>query len=221
MKISLAIAALVVAAGSASADVVASWNFEDTTKGTNFATAGTYGAADAGVLTAGTSASGSTGGVYSTPVGNGSSRSISANTWDIGDYYEIRVITTGYNNISFGWDQTRSGTGPGSFDLKVSTDGGSTFSTLSAAYTVLANASPNPVWNSTTYNSIYTFAPVAAGAGAANNSLVIFRLISTVTTASGGTNRIDNVTVSGDVVPTPGSLALVGLGGLVATRRRR
>jgi len=225
MKSILGIAALVAVAGSASADVIASWDFEDATKGSSYASSGVYGIADLGVLTAGSSASASTGtgtvGVYSTPVGNGSARSISSNGWDTGEYFEIRVATTGYNNISFGWDQTRSGTGPSTFDLKISTDGGSTFNTLSAGYSVLANASPNPVWNSTTYNGIYNFAPVGAGFAAVNNSLVIFRLVSNVTTSSAGTNRIDNVTVYGEVIPTPGSLALVGLGGLVATRRRR
>ena len=33
--------------------------------------------------------------------------------------------------------------------------------------------------------------------------------------------RVDNVTVNGDVVPEPGSLALLGLGGLCVLRRRR
>ncbi|MEX0876548.1 MAG: hypothetical protein WD114_03720 [Phycisphaerales bacterium] len=36
-----------------------------------------------------------------------------------------------------------------------------------------------------------------------------------------GNNRLDNVLVSGTVVPAPGALALLGLGGLVGARRRR
>jgi len=40
------------------------------------------------------------------------------------------------------------------------------------------------------------------------------------TVAAGGTNRIDNIIVSGDVVPAPGAIALLGLAGLVARRRR-
>jgi len=39
-------------------------------------------------------------------------------------------------------------------------------------------------------------------------------------TSTSGNNRIDNVTISG-IVPAPGAAALLGLGGLVATRRRR
>jgi hypothetical protein len=225
MKSILGIAALVAVAGSASADVIASWDFEDATKGSNYASSGVYGIADLGVLTAGSSASantsGGTVGVYSTPVGNGSARSISSNGWDTGEYFEIRVATTGYNNISFGWDQARSGTGPADFTLRMSTDGGSTFTNLLSNYTVAVNGSPNTAWTSGTYQGLYNFAPVGAGFAAVNNSLVIFRLVSNVTTSSAGTNRIDNVTVYGEVIPTPGSLALVGLGGLVATRRRR
>ena len=36
-----------------------------------------------------------------------------------------------------------------------------------------------------------------------------------------GNNRLDNVTINGTAVPTPGTFALLGLGGLVGTRRRR
>ncbi|MEM6507347.1 MAG: PEP-CTERM sorting domain-containing protein [Planctomycetota bacterium] len=58
-----------------------------------------------------------------------------------------------------------------------------------------------------------------------NNTSVTF----TLTDAAGGNNNnntwgtwIDNVTLTGEVVPEPGSLALLGLGGLlVASRRRR
>lgn len=36
-----------------------------------------------------------------------------------------------------------------------------------------------------------------------------------------GNNRLDNVAINGTLVPAPGAFALLGLGGLVATRRRR
>ena len=42
-----------------------------------------------------------------------------------------------------------------------------------------------------------------------------------MTTAAGGSNRIDNVTVSTGPVPAPGAVALLGLAGLAARRRRR
>lgn len=40
-------------------------------------------------------------------------------------------------------------------------------------------------------------------------------------TTDTGNNRLDNVTISGTVVPTPGAFALLGMGGLIGARRRR
>jgi MYXO-CTERM domain-containing protein len=40
-------------------------------------------------------------------------------------------------------------------------------------------------------------------------------------TSDTGNNRLDNITISGDAIPTPGALALLGMGGLVGARRRR
>ena len=40
-------------------------------------------------------------------------------------------------------------------------------------------------------------------------------------TSVNGNNRLDNVIISGNVIPAPGAMALLGLGGLVAVRRRR
>ncbi|MBM4111601.1 MAG: hypothetical protein FJ254_09665, partial [Phycisphaerae bacterium] len=60
---------------------------------------------------------------YSSPSGNGSQYSFSSNNWSVGDYYEARVSTAGYSDISVSWDQTRSSTGPSSFRVDVSTDG--------------------------------------------------------------------------------------------------
>ncbi len=47
------------------------------------------------------------------------------------------------------------------------------------------------------------------------------RLTFTGATSSTGNNRLDNIVVAGTLVPTPGAVALIGLGGLVASRRRR
>jgi MYXO-CTERM domain-containing protein len=38
---------------------------------------------------------------------------------------------------------------------------------------------------------------------------------------SGGNNRLDNIIFSADAVPAPGAMALLGVAGLCANRRRR
>jgi hypothetical protein len=47
------------------------------------------------------------------------------------------------------------------------------------------------------------------------------RLTFTGATSQTGNNRLDNIVVAGTLIPTPGAAALLGLGGLVAARRRR
>jgi MYXO-CTERM domain-containing protein len=49
---------------------------------------------------------------------------------------------------------------------------------------------------------------------------VIVRFRSLVASASTGSNRIDNIFINGNAVPTPGAVALLGLAGLVGRRRR-
>jgi len=58
--------------------------------------------------------------------------------------------------------------------------------------------------------------------GAENASELLVRFRSTVGGASTGSNRIDNVSISGDLIPAPGAIALLAVAGLTGgTRRRR
>jgi MYXO-CTERM domain-containing protein len=191
------------------------------TTGTNYV----YGAADAGDATAGTSLSAFhalAATTWSSPAGNGSTYSLSSNNWSVGDYYQISVSTTGFSDISLVWDQTRSSTGPSSFRVDMSTDG-TNFSTILASYSVIQAglAGTNTLaWSAANgVQSAFT-TTVASIAGADNQATLIFRFVNLSTVAAGGTNRIDNIVVSSGPIPAPGAIALLGLAGLAARRRR-
>lgn len=215
-------------ASSALADTLALWTFETSVPGgASGITGSDIGGlvAEEGVF-AGTSigsghhASSAT--VWNNPAGNGSAESLSSNNWAVGDYLQFSTSTLGYSGITFQWDHTSSNTGPRDFDLSWSLDG-TNFSSLGTTFSVLANAAPNPVWNSSTGSPLYTLGPVAAPADLDNQPVVYFRLSMATnisanggTVASGGTSRVDNVMI----VPEPGSLALLALSSLVFLRRR-
>lgn len=215
-------------AGAAQADVLAEWSFEvsgpliaalpagQTTP--SFAAEGGIFAATS--FTRGVHASSST--VWASPAGNGSARSFSSNNWSIGDYYEFETSTLGYENLSITWNQTRSATGPGLFDLEYSLDG-MNFTTLVDDYTVLDNSTGNGgFWNTTTFIPNYILGPFALPAALNDQATVWFRMTNQVTPGgTGGTNRLDNVVVEGTLIPTPGALSLLAIGALVAIRRRR
>lgn len=225
------VAASLITAGavsmSASAALVAGWSMPTAvaaaTTGSNY----TYGAADLGEATAGTSLSGfhtASATTWSSPAGNGSAYSLSANNWTAGDYYQISLSTTGYTEeITLSFDQTRSSTGPATFAVLMSIDGGSNFTTVLASYSVIqaGGASTGTTsWNSVTNQPTAFTTTVSGLSAAAGQASVIFRIQSTVTTAAAGTNRVDNINVYSGAVPTPGAIALLGVAGLVGRRRR-
>ena len=208
---------------SASAAVIASWSMATAVPAAVTGTSYNYGVANSGELTSGTmlsSAHAVAATTYSSPTGNGSTYSLSSNNWTIGDYYQVSVSTIGYSGVSISWDQTRSSTGPATFDAVMSVDGGTNWTTILAGYSVVQAglAGTNTTsWNSTTSQAAFTLTAVA-GAAADEQANVLFRLRSTVTTTAAGTNRIDNFIVS--TVPAPGAIALLGLAGLIGRRRR-
>lgn len=175
-------------------------------------------AADGGIFAGTSNAFAITGGTVDNPVGNGSSESLSSNNWNVGDYFEFRTSSLGYENLFLSWDQVRSSTGPGTFDLVVSTDGMS-FATLLDDYTVRVNSSPN--WSTGGPRVTMDINKLAIPAAYDNQALLIFRLVSQVDAASAGTCRVDNVFLNGTLIPTPGTLALLGAAGLVVVRRQR
>lgn len=165
--------------------------------------------------------SGSTPTSYTSPAGNGSPYAFSSNVWKAGDYYQAKFDTTGYSDVSFSWDMTRSSTGPATWIIEMSVNGGA-FTALNPSFALASTIS----FSATTYNPLATNT-LSLGAAANNAAEVIVRIRalvdsvnSTGTYQAGGTARIDNILVNGTLVPAPGAAALVGLAGLIARRRR-
>jgi hypothetical protein len=161
--------------------------------------------------------------VWSAPVGNGSTRSFSANTWtNIGDYFQFQTSTLGLSDVSVSFDMTRSSTGPSTFALSYSTDG-SSFTVAGSPFAVIVNGTGFPSWNSTTGTNAYSFSFDLSSVIALDNApAVYFRLANTVSASgTGGTARVDNFTVS--AIPEPSAMVLSVLGGfaLLWTRTRR
>jgi MYXO-CTERM domain-containing protein len=226
--------AVLIAPIAAGQSVIAGWSMPtafptgagNVPTGTSYLPPGTNGAgvADQGANIAGSqliSVHALAAATYTSPAGNGSQFAFSSNNWSPGDYYQATLSTLGFTSISISWDQARSSTGPAAFRLLMSVDGGVNFSEL-MSYTVLQSGggSAPGTWSSTTYNSIYTN-PFSVSSAADNLSQVIFRFqnFEAVASSASGSNRIDNVVISG--VPAPGAVALLGLAGLAARRRRR
>jgi hypothetical protein len=205
------------------AQTIAQWTFETSVP----ATAGPFSPEVGSGSATGSHAGAAT---FSSPAGNGSSHSFSANTWATGDYYQFQVSTVGFSNIGISYDQTSSNTGPKFWDLQYSTDGVS-FTTFVSQYTVLANAAPNNTWSAGTPHPEFGFSDDLSSVAALNNAAnVYFRITedSGTTSANGGTlapagtDRVDNFTVY--VAPEPQSLFVLGGFGILVwnfLRRRK
>jgi MYXO-CTERM domain-containing protein len=211
----------IVFAGSAHAAVATSWTFETAPPADVSAASIGPLAADMGIGSAsGVHASAAT--TWTTPAGNGSANSLSANNYAVGDYFQFQTSTTGLSDIGVTFDQTGSNTGPRDWQFAYSTDG-TNFTNLGPVYSLI-----NGAWSSGTPVTTTSFSYDLSSIGAVENaSSVFFRLsvasttaITGGTVAATGTGRVDNFTVS-DGVPEPAGLGVIGLAGIVELRRRR
>jgi hypothetical protein len=143
---------------------------------------------------------------YSSPTGNGSAHSFSANGWTnnpnaaSGDLFQFAVSTVGYQHIVVSWDQYGSSTGPKHFNLLYSTDGVN-FTQFGSTYNVLGA----PTWSASTATTLDSYTNDLSSITAINNSTVVyFRLVVVdngsvggATVGTTGTSRVDNFTVIG------------------------
>lgn len=197
---------------------IASWTFETSQPATAGPFAPEVGSGSATGFHSGTTFPTTT---YSSPSGDGSAHSFSSNGWSVGDYYQFVVSTLGFSDpLTISWDQTSSNTGPKDYTLQTSTDG--TSFTVQQSYSVLANASPNPTWTPTLSTNLFSFSFSIKGLTGASNLYI--RLVDADTTsanggtvAAGGTDRVDNFTVSAiSPVPEPEEYAALFATGLAA-----
>ena len=66
--------------------------------------------------------------------GTGSSSSLAGNSWGINNYYQIRVNTAGFANMTFSYCNSTNNININSFDVRYSTDNGATISTIGSSY---------------------------------------------------------------------------------------
>jgi hypothetical protein len=205
---------------------LAGWTFETVPSGSTTAAAVGPLAAESGVGTAfGVHASATS--VFSTAAGNGSVTALNSNGWISGnsDYYEFRTSSVGFQDLQVAWDQTRSATGPNSFDLQYSTDG-TTFTSF-ATYTLAGTSFSTGVAITGTAGVNFAF-DLSAVNSLENTATVYFRLrnnglnSSGGTVAAAGTSRVDNFFITASAIPEPTAMAVlsVAAAGLVARRRR-
>jgi hypothetical protein len=160
--------------------------------------------------------------------GNGSMHCLSSSNWNVGDFYQFALSTSGSSHIGVSFDITSGSTGPGKYLLEYSTDGVN-FTIFGGTNSIVGSTNPFPSWSPSTYNPIYTSTFDLSAVTALNNaSLVVFRLVDPSTVSAnggivnGGTPEVvDNFTV---FVPEPGTLWVLlatGLGTWVHGRRSR
>jgi hypothetical protein len=195
-----ALATLTIATG-VRADLIASWNFNDSnlvvdqgngTLGTNFP------AADVS-FAAGTTRNAQPGTIA------GQSLTLRNQANNATGYLNFSIDTTGYSGIGLSLATQRTVTGFNSNQLSYSGDGGLSFTDFGTPY------SPPTSFDLLTFD----FGGLTA---IENNPGAVFRFVFSGATSATGNNRLDNISFTGSpvpaAVPEPSAwlLALVGLG---------
>ncbi len=132
-------------------------------------------------------------------------------TFTTGFYYPFEGVPIGVNpGITLGTPLSIPNTTIGmTFNYQGSTNGGATYSNINNLTSLITGNAANAV-GTNVFNGYYRNA-----AGETNGNFT-----STLRSLGNLTNQSVGVRIYGDI-PAPGSLALVGLGGLIAGRRRR
>lgn len=223
-------------AASAGADIITQWNFNSSPADANTATGTTTPNIGTGTLsllggTTATFASGDASGGSTDPAAGDDSGYNLTTFAAQGTESGLRGLgaatgTTGFQDIVITWDQRYSNTSSRWTQFEYTIDGGMSWVLFGPA---IENTLGGDRWvngNSRDLTGV---------AGVDNNPDFGFRFVSVFQPGTGAyqtsnptstygathTWRFDMVTVNGNLIPTPGAAALLGLGVMIAGRRRR
>lgn len=213
----VAIAISAAIAASATADVITQWNFEAQTL--NASTGAGLASLVGGVTN--TFATGFAGtGTFAMNTTNYAAQGSGDRTRGV----QFSGSTAGYDSITLAWNERHSNTSANTVAVFATNDGTNWTEVQVFTFTPAATGTGDTWYQRT----------VTLGTGYANAANFGFRVLaafnpggtgylasrSTSTYGASGTLRFDDVTISGNLVPAPGAVALVGLAGLLARRRR-
>lgn len=127
-------------------------------------------------------------------------------------YWQLTLTASSLSNVVVSFALRGTGTGPTNLLFQYSTDG------PAGTYTTFATLSS---FNDGSYHAFTN--DLSSVLAINNNPEVVFKLVGTGATASTGNLRIDNLTISAQVIPEPSTIMLVGAGlmGLFFVRQRR
>ncbi len=141
----------------------------------------------------------------------GSRFAVRGNTGNImnGKQITFRFDTTSYKDLVLTYAERTTGTGATQLDFSTSTDG-TTFTPVTSVATTRDSTFRLRTVDLSAVNSIENI-------GAAYVRITF----PTGYSSASGSVAFDNILFSGDLVPAPGAIAVLGLGGLVMGRRKR
>jgi hypothetical protein len=236
MNKTLAIAALAATAGLSQAAIITQWNFNSNPADASTATGNTAPALGTGTISVfgGATQNFASGNSSSDPVTvddsgyNTTAYQANPTTGPVSPVelrgVSVAVSTALYQDIIINFDWRTSNTASDLLRVDYSIDGGVNW-TLGPVF----DSGGGDTWN----NGLAV--DLSSDASADNNANLVVRFVPVVDSATGryraanptssyagtGTFRYDMITINGTLIPSPGALALAGVGGLLCARRRR
>jgi hypothetical protein len=214
--------------GTAQADLLAKWNFNDSAATGSPGTVdlvvdgGVFNSSSATPATISHNLAGTNGAGTTNTYGSFGGSTVNADGSDVagrdfgivgsgqnGLTVTFAVPTVGFEDIIVSWAVRITSTGHDDTAFEWSTNG-TDWNTIIDPVTVSATST----YEAKSYD-------LSSVTGVDNQSAVQFRLTFGSASATNGSFRLDNVLFSGTSVPEPASMAMLAMGGLLLTRRRR